>query len=1229
MDGGGAKRSKALDVAAVLDDHRRRFGSAFGASAIGMATVSFSGEVAQQNSSFERFFASKPLRAGDRFEERLLPEDASRFQEALQSIATGGAEAVAPTLGIMHDAEVRRVLLVITGISKNAGSRADYALLQMIDQSGRHEAEDEARLLLDVARALTSTSAIEAGAAYVCEKLAHATDASVVAIWLANPAEHEPIATAPPGKAVEHELSSLARKAWADEVDLWSADPDSNRAHRGKILTAMLATHELKCRAVLAAQLPAASDTHRMQRLMKRVSAQLGPWVALISSAAALRQSEERHRVLIESANEAIVGSDASGRIVLWNESAASMFGYEPKAILGKPVTTIIPARFRQQHDNAFPQAVASGCARRNTLHVAGMHADGREFPIEAAFSVAGTGNEALAFGVIRNVSQQLEVLSQLRENERRLKEAEHVANMGSFEWDVATDKISWSEELYRIYGLDQKTSLGTFNAFLEHLHPDDREAVTEKVTKAIAEGKDWAMDERIVRADDGEVRTLATIGHPVVDENGKVVRLCGICHDVTEQRLAELALRQSEERFRLLVEGVRDYAIVLLDRDGKIVTWNDGATNVTGYTSAESIREHIEIFFPLEDRGTGKVTELLRAASETGSAETEGWQVRRDGKRYWALTLVTRLIQDDETMGYAVLTRDVSERREFEAALAESEERFRHGFDDAPIGMLIVTLLDGDALVKRTNSALSYLLGYSMAEMTAMKMSQLTVSEDWPLFRQTLQHAAENPATPIRHELRMRGVDARKPLVAASASRIESDGDDLTLIVHVEDVTEQKAAEERLRHRALHDALTGLPNRDLLLDRLTGALARAGRTDSSVAVLFLDLDNFKLINDSMGHTAGDTLLQAVAKRLQEVGRSVDTAARVGGDEFVVVCENIVHEDEILLLVRRVTEALAAPVTISENELVVTASIGIALGSEYTHSPEQLLRDADLAMYRAKQRGRNTVELFDEKLRRHAIDRVEIERQLRSALREREIVPYFQPIIALDTGTLVGFEALARWNHPQRGLLAPAEFLSIAEEAHLIGALGAQMLRAACTQLATWQKAVPELIMSVNLSLQQLDGHFADLLKGAIEEARILPDSLHLEVTESVILDISRSSGTDLSAIAKLGAKIGIDDFGTGYSSLLYLKRFPVSFVKIDRSFVDGLPDESEDTAIVDAIVRLSQSLQLVTVAEGVENVEQLAALRRIGCTHAQGVFIAPPLAPAAGSELLHEGRRW
>jgi diguanylate cyclase (GGDEF)-like protein/PAS domain S-box-containing protein len=445
-------------------------------------------------------------------------------------------------------------------------------------------------------------------------------------------------------------------------------------------------------------------------------------------------------------------------------------------------------------------------------------------------------------------------------------------------------------------------------------------------------------------------------------------------------------------------------------------------------------------------------------------------------------------------------------------------------------------------------------------------------------------------------------------------------------------DALERHVADQALRHRVLHDSLTGLPNRISFVESLEAALRRAAGSESPVGILFLDLDHFKLINDSMGHHAGDELLRAVAPRLRAHLRPGDVVARFGGDEFGILIDRLSDEAEALVIAKRVGDAFAEPYSTGAVEHFVSASLGIAVARPSAREAvdaEQLIRDADAAMYRAKEGGRGRCELFDAAMRARAVRRLEVERELHHALEREELVLHYQPVIALGSGEITGMEALVRWRHPERGLLDPAEFVSIAEDSGLIEPIGRWVQETACAQALEWHELRPDrrpLDVSVNLSARQVAHRdLADSVAEILARTGLDPLHLHLEITESVLVEESDAATATLEALSKIGVGLVLDDFGTGYSSLAYLNCFPFDALKIDRSFVDELGVGDERTAIVEAIIGMARALSLDVIAEGVENEMQLAELRRLGCDYAQGHLFSRALPPEQVVDLLDE----
>ena len=540
------------------------------------------------------------------------------------------------------------------------------------------------------------------------------------------------------------------------------------------------------------------------------------------------------------------------------------------------------------------------------------------------------------------------------------------------------------------------------------------------------------------------------------------------------------------------------------------------------------------------------------------------------------------------------------------------SQERFRQAFDDAPIGMALTGL---DGVVQRANAVLCERVG---ADPAGLPLADLVDPGD----------LAGRPFPAESGEIELRYRDAHAWGLWHHSLLSGPDGGPEGWISHCIDVSKRKHAEEELSWQAHHDALTGLPNRELFLERLSGAI---GPERSRVAVLLVDLDDFKVVNDSLGHGAGDRLLSGVAERLCRVLRPDDVIARFGGDEFTVLLPGIASEAYAVQVAKRLADALREPLVLDGERRYVTASVGVSFGGPGEDDPHALLRDADAAMYRAKDLGKSRCEVFDDSMREHALERLELESGLRHALDDGELRLVYQPLVTLADGRVSGVEALLRWEHPIFGTVAPLRFIPLAERNGLIIPIGAWVLQEACHQLAAWGDDA--LSMSVNVSARQLGStDLVQVVRAVLEDSGIAPGRLCLEITETAMMADPVTMGETLSALKHLGVRLAVDDFGVGHASLRQLRALlPVDTLKIDKSFVDGIAKDADDAAIVEGVVRLAHSLGLQAVAEGVETAEQVAMLRSWSCQTGQGYHFARPAEPAEIARLLaaRPAARW
>jgi diguanylate cyclase (GGDEF)-like protein/PAS domain S-box-containing protein len=653
-------------------------------------------------------------------------------------------------------------------------------------------------------------------------------------------------------------------------------------------------------------------------------------------------------------------------------------------------------------------------------------------------------------------------------------------------------------------------------------------------------------------------------------------------------------------------------------DADWTMEFVSEGCHRLTGYQSTELLmnsRISYESITHPEDRGY--VRQCIQGALlQRSRFDIEYRIIRADGFTAWVWERGAGAFSPEGKLesieGFII---DISDRRVVAEALRETERRYRSIFENATEG-IFQTSRDGRYL--NVNPALAKLYGYESPEQltTGLRDIQQELYVN-PQRRQQFTDLMQIQGTVVGFESQIRRRDGAVIWISENARAVRgADGELLFYEGTVTDITDRKQYEVQLEYQATHDILTGLPNRKLLVERLHQALRFAERDERMVAVAFIDLDQFKLINDTLGHHAGDALLSEVAARLRNSVREADTIARLGGDEFVLVCTQIHSEQEIAAAMRRILDAVSQPWALDGTKFSIGCSIGISLYPRDGHNAETLLKHADSAMYKAKEAGRCNYQFFIPELNQRAAERLDLESSLRGALERGEFLLHYQPRVALGTGQVVGVEALIRWRLPGRGLVSPARFIPVAEESGIILPIGEWVLRTACAQAATWQRAgFRPVKVSVNISPRQFRHEgLAATVAGILRETGLDPRWLELELTESLVMHEPDRFTAMLHDLKALGIEIAVDDFGTGYSSLNHLKRFPVDRLKIDQSFVRDLTKDRDDASIVRAIISLGHDLNLEVVAEGVETREQLDFLRRHGCDEVQGYYLGMPV---------------
>lgn len=927
-----------------------------------------------------------------------------------------------------------------------------------------------------------------------------------------------------------------------------------------------------------------------------------------------LRRSEESLAITLQSIGDAVIATDAAGHITLMNPTAERLTGWplaEAKGHLLIEAFNIVNADNRLPSLNPVDLVMEHGEVVGLANHTTLIARDGREYQIsDSAAPIRDSSGQIVGVVLVFcDVTGKYKTEEAVREKEWLLSESQRIAHIGSWSFDILENRLTWSEEIYRIYGVSPQTFEPTRESFLSLVHPEDRDSML-KSSAAIEAGLS-AKDEFRIITPSGDVRFISGHAEFLPASLSSPARMVGTAQDVTE-------LKRADERFRRTFKLIPN-PVTLQTPEGFLLNCSDAFCELTGYSREEMAGKDtkaIGLWVNPEQRDILRST-LLR----DGQVDNFEFQLRRRNGDIRTMQISARYLTQEPEPILLSVAHDITERKRAELALAESALHTQAILNNMLDGVITINTRE---IIESFNKAASTIFGYSMKEAIGNNISMLMPEKTKAMHDNYLANYIETGrAKTLGTQLEVEGRRKNGELfpMNLSVSKVLREGK-VTFIGLIRDITQQRKDEEKINRLAFYDPLTNLPNRRLLFDRLTQAMHTSSRTDQHGALMFLDLDYFKQLNDNLGHDVGDALLQQVATRIQQCVREDDSVARMGGDEFVLLIEALsVYANEAAsqaeAIAHKVIASLGQPYTLGEHNYVITPSIGIVVFFHQRDTMEDLLKKADLAMYQAKAAGRNNARFFDPAMQAAMSVRADLEKSMRRALEQKEFVVHYQ--LQVDgEGIPSGVEALVRWNHSRHGIISPAAFIPLAEETGIILPLGQWVLETACAQLVKWAKT-PEMAhwtMAVNVSVSQFAQiNFVSSIDKALQKTGANPRLLKLELTESMLAKDVDEVIVKMFEIKALGVTFSLDDFGTGYSSLSYLKRLPLDQLKIDQSFVRDLLTDPNDAVIARAIVALGHSLSLKVIAEGVETVEQRDSLASMGCDAYQGYYFARPVA--------------
>ncbi|MGB4075712.1 PAS domain S-box protein [Pseudomonas sp.] len=941
----------------------------------------------------------------------------------------------------------------------------------------------------------------------------------------------------------------------------------------------------------------------------------------------ALRSSEEKFAQAFNYSPDAVVITDkSSGRFIEVNAGFERQFGWSSEQTLGRTSLEMgIWARLedRQRMMDAVKNNTLNG------LEIPLYHRDGsirKNLIFGGEITLDGMPCLVLS---LRDITLQRQQEQALQDSQERLNLALDSADLGTWDWHIPSNMLFGSARAAKLHGLADEPFHDDFRKFFSYVPLEDRQAM-RKHFNHLAQGltQDYQVTYRAVYANQ-QVHYLESTAKLYRDADGKPERMAGILIDISERVRREQSLAASEEKFASLFQASPDPISLTTLPDGIALEINASFSQAFGWQPEEVIGHKmtdIKLWADLNQRNR-----LAGKLKHDQVLHNEVADYRAKNGRIITCVVSSRVVLVSNQRCILTTFRDISERQKAQAELQASQEKFALAFHSSPDAITITERDNGRYI--EVNEGFGRLTGYAPNEVIGRSAMELNVWADLSEREQMVQRLKRDGHV-YHMEMRGKHRDGTIKLVEVSVEPIELNNTPCLLLT-ARDIGELKSAQAQIQHLAYHDSLTNLPNRALLLDRLTQQIALLKRHQLRGALLFIDLDHFKHINDSLGHPVGDAVLKLVTARLEASVRQEDTVARLGGDEFVVLISGLEGKrasvvQHVRAVAEKLRQLLAEPMLLDGHQLQVTPSIGIALIPDHGDTPADLLKRADIALYRAKDSGRNTIQLFRNTMQKAASERLRLENDLRLALARGEFELYFQPQVDARNNQIIGAEALLRWMHPTLGAQSPALFIHILEESGLILEVGGWVLAEACHScaqlLAQGLVESHEFSLCVNISPRQFrQPDFVERVETSLANSQLPPAMLKLEITEGIVIQNIDDTIAKMNRLKRLGVSFAMDDFGTGYSSLTYLKRLPVDVLKIDQSFVRDATLDVNDAEIIRAIVAMARSLGLAMIAEGVEQADQLEFLQQQGCHHYQGYLFSKPVPLPQFRQLLSD----